>query len=211
MDVTSEFLGNWPRLQQARQAGEGIQRQLWTIYGDRKLIEGPLFAVANMIESRTGAKVVRSNVMLSTGRSTNSRIVAYTYGYRPDDGDSDLELAEHGGCTGRALQAKMPIVADLVDARSSYKASWGMSLAQQSKVPIDRKSMMSIPIFAWSRDTSKRPDALPVLGVLSVDSSTPLAETGWFRQDAPTHEAQLNKEVLEIMKSWSDVLSKLLR
>jgi NTE family protein len=211
LNATSKFLGDWPRLKLAREAGEQIQRQLWTIYGDRKLFEAPLFAVANMIESRTTAKGVRSSVMLNTGRPTNSRIVVYAYGFRPSDGDADLELEELGGCTGRAIEAKKPMVADLIDAKSSFEEYWKMTPAQQGKVADDRKSMMSIPIFAWSRDKSIRPDALPVIGVLSVDSSTPLGDTGWFRPDAPTHEAHLNVEVLDIMKSWSDVIGKLLR
>ncbi|MGO9254839.1 MAG: patatin-like phospholipase family protein [Bryobacteraceae bacterium] len=211
LNATSQFLGAWPRMGLARKAGEDIQRQLWTIYGDRKLFESPLYALAQMIEARTAAREVRSQVMLNTGRSTNSRIVTYAYGFRADDGDADLELEEFGGCTGRAIEAKKPMVADLVDARNSFAEYWRMTPAQQGKVARDRKSMMSFPILAWSRDKSNRPEALPVIGVLSVDSSTALAETGWFRQGAPAHEGHLRREVLEIMKAWSDVISKLLR
>jgi NTE family protein len=211
LNATSKFLGAWPRMKLARKAGEEIQRQLWTIYGDRKLFEPPLYALASQIESKTLAKSVRSHVMLNTGRPTNSRIVTYTHGYRPDDGDADLELGEFGGCTGRTIEAKKPMVADLVDARNSFADYWRMTPAQQGKVANDRKSMMSFPILALSRDESIRPDALPVIGVLSVDSSTALAETGWFRHGALPHEASLQGEVLDIMKSWSDVISKLLR
>ena len=211
LNATSEFLGAWPLMKLARKSGEEIQRQLWTIYGDPKLFAPPLSALASLIERRTEARNVRSHVMLNTGRPTNSRIVTYTCGYRSDDGDADLELEEFGGCTGRAVEAKKPMVADLVDAKSSFAEYWGMTPAQQGKVATDRKSMMSFPIFALSRDERIRPDALPVLGVLSVDSSTPLAATGWFRQNAPPHEERLDVDVVDIMKSWSDVISKLLR
>ena len=211
LDATSQFLGAWPRMKLARQAGEDVQKQLWTIYGDRKLFESPLYALAQMIESRTAAKEVRSHVMLNTGRPTNSRIVTYAYGFRASDGDADLELAEFGGCTGRVVEAKKPVVADLVSAKNNFLEHWRMTPGQQGRVANDRKSMMSFPIFAWSRDRSIRPDSLPVIGVLSVDSSTALGETGWFQLDAPAHEANLNPEVLDIMKSWSDVISKLLR
>lgn len=211
LNATSEFLGAWPRMKLAREAGEGIQRQLWTIYGDRKLFETPLSALASRIECRTTAKSVRAHVMLNTGRPTDSRIVTYTYGFRLQDGDADLELAEFGGCTGRAIEAKKPMLADLVDAKSSFAEHWGMTAIQQGKVANDRKSMMSFPILAWSRDESTRPTALPVIGVLSVDSSSALTETGWIQQNAPPHEGRLHGEVLDIMKSWSDVISKLLR
>jgi NTE family protein len=211
LNSTSEFLGNWPQLKLARQAGADIQLQLWTIYGDRKLFESPLYALAQMIETRTRAKDVRSQVMLNTGRLTNSRIVTYTYGYRSTDGDADLELGEFGGCSGRALGAKKPMVADLIDAKRNFADDWKMTEAQQAKVASDRKSMMSFPILAWSQDKSIRPEQLPVIGVLSVDSSTPLAETGWFREGALAHEGHLRGDVTDIMKVWADVISKLLR
>ena len=130
LEATNKFLGEWPRLERSREAGEEIQRQLWTIYGDRKLFEPPLFAVANMVQTRTAAMDVRSNIMLNTGRSSNSRIVTYSYGYRPSDGDADLELKELGGCTGRAIEVKKPVVADLVDAKSSFEGLWKMTQAQ---------------------------------------------------------------------------------
>jgi hypothetical protein len=83
-----------------------------------------------MVQTRTAAMDVRSNIMLNTGRSSNSRIVTYSYGYRPSDGDADLELKELGGCTGRAIEVKKPVVADLVDAKSSFEGLWKMTQAQ---------------------------------------------------------------------------------
>ncbi|HXJ44251.1 MAG TPA: patatin-like phospholipase family protein [Bryobacteraceae bacterium] len=210
LNATGKFLGEWPRLKLARDAGEMVQRQLWTIYGDRKLFEPPLYALAHMIEHDTKARGVRTQVMLSTGRPTNSRIVTYSYGFRPGDGDSDLELEEFGGCTGRAYKAKRPTIADLDDAKTSF-ADWSLTEAQQRKVATDRKSMLSCPILAWTRDTAPKPENLPIIGILSVDSSTPLSATGWFRDNALPHERNLDRRVLEIMQSWSDVISKLLR
>ena len=211
LNAASEFLGEWPRLKRSREAGETLRRQLWTIYGDRKLFEPPLFALASEIESKTAAKHVRSHVMLNTGRPTNSRIVTYSYGFRASDADVDLELGEFGGCTGKVMEQRKPMVADLVDAKHSYATRWKMTESQQAKIPEHRKSMMSVPVLAWSRDKTVPFEDLPIIGVLSVDSSTPLAETGWFGQNAPAHEDHLDRDVLEMMRSWSDVISKLLR
>ena len=101
------------------------------------------------------------------------------------------------------------MVADLADAKQNFE-NWALTHTQQAKVATDRRSMMSVPIWAWTRDTDPNPEGLPIMGILSVDSSTPLQDTGWFRDHAPAHEANLNAEVLGIIQSWSDVISKAL-
>ncbi len=123
---SSEFLDNLEILQRHNQAEdfvhqlgvhglgqteirEGvIQRQLQARYGDPKLFEAVLFAVAQDIESSTDAEDVRTHIMLRTGRTfddgTPTRIVTYSFGmFDPAtnemDSDHTLEIAETAGCS----------------------------------------------------------------------------------------------------------------
>ncbi len=203
--ATNEALSKWERLNHARKAGSDIQRQLWTIYGDRKLFEPPLWALAKWCEARTNAKDVRAHVMLPTGRPNRSRIVTYYFHDREGDHDCELELDEYAGCTGRAYKARAIVAADLDDARTTYMEQWGLTVEQQAKIPKDRKSMLSVPILAWSREMRQPADQLPVLGVLSVDSSTPLGDTNWLKGD------QVQRPVWQALTGWSDIISRLLR
>src|SRR5207244_3411536 len=157
---------------------EGIQQQLWVTYGDRKLFEPALGALAMMIEKATTAKNVRAHIMLPTGRPDNSRIDTYFYGFRNTDGHFAFDIADCGGCSGRCLRQRGPVFADLDAAKTSY-ADWGLTRGQQNSVAPDRNSMISVPIFAWSQDSERKVEDLPALGALSVDSSTKLTETGW--------------------------------
>jgi hypothetical protein len=209
VEHATTYLKNLPQLQIAKSAGANIPQQLQAIYGSPLLIEPPLMAITEMIENRTEAKDVRASIMLPTGRPSRSRIVTYTFGYRPDDPDQDLELDEFGGCTGHALKNRSPAIADLDDARTNF-ASWGMNQLQQSKVPPDRNAMISVPIFSQSRSMKRSLQELPILGVLSVDSSTKLEDSGWLENGATPPHAPSDR-ILQILRPWADVVAGLLR
>lgn len=198
------------RLEHSKEAGEEIQKQLWGIHGSPSLFEPVLLALAGTVEDRTGAEDVRSSIMLPSGRPRDRRIVVYGYGFRPDDSDQDLELAEYGGCTGVALQRKNIAVADLVKARKAYAKDWGMEPLEQSKVADDRKSMLSVPIYAWFDLEEKEDLSLPLVGTLSVDSSTPLEDTGWLEPEEATGGLKVSEATDNILRACARVVSKLL-
>jgi len=81
-----------------------------------------------------------------------------------------------------------------------------MSAEVQARVAPDRMSMLSVPIFASAEGA---PDSWPIRGILSVDSSTPLQQTGWLvgTPDNPS----LDTAALSVMTNWADVCAKLLR
>lgn len=203
--ATGSALSKFSPLINSKDAGEVIQRQLWALYGDRKLFEPVLWALKKYVEENTHAKDVRTQIMLPTGRSSNSRIVTYFFGFRSGDADSDLELGCFDGCTGNAVKERRLSVADLQKAKSTF-GKWGLTSQQQAKVAVDRQSMASVPIFAYGKDGSVPVDSLPVIGVLSIDSSTELMDTGWVGPDLAA-----TKELYTIMTTWSDIVSKILR
>jgi hypothetical protein len=123
------------------------------------------------------------------------------------DSDRDLELAEDGGCTGRAFTSGQPAVADLVVAEVRYE-DWNMTEDQQTKVKQGRGAMLALPIRAWhSRASRSGIEALeaPVIATLGLDTTTPFAETGWaIRED------EAEPEVVEVLVLWADVISKIM-
>jgi NTE family protein len=203
--AAGQVLDTFPQLQWAREAGGKLQKQLQTLYGDRKLFLPPLWALAEMMKERTNARDIRAHIMLPTGRQDGSRIVVYGYGFRKTDADGNLELAEHAGCTGRALSTRGPVFADLYDARNNHE-NWFMTAEQQALVAGDRMSMLSVPIFISTEGPSSE---WPIRGILSVDSSTRLEATGWLV--GTLGNPALHKTPLDVMTTWADVFAKLLR
>jgi NTE family protein len=180
--------------------------QLQTLRTPPALVRPVLQAFAHALESQTDARKIRANIMLPTGYGT--RIVVYQYGMDRDS-DSDLELEIDAGCGGGAWKRKRPVAGDLLEAKRLYK-EWGMTEEQQNKIRKDRKAMLCFPIFELGKDLSRPADieTLDLIGVLSVDTSTPLSETGWLSSGA---SQELSQAVIKEGETWADILSRILR
>lgn len=202
--ATTECLANLEQLKRVKMAGDQLQRQLWVEFGTPQLYTPVLHALSREIESRTNAKDVRAHVMLPTGRPEATRIVTYQFGMEGDS-DIDLELPELAGCSGRAWSDRVPAFADLTQAAKN-PSPWGMTAQQHAKVPTHRKSMLSVPIHAPLRPDDVSPPT-PV-GTLSVDSSTPLAETKWLEETSQGIQAHF--QVVTTMMQWAYIIHRLL-
>jgi NTE family protein len=202
-------LGQLEFLKIIKTAGGELQKRLQVRYGSPQLYTLVLAGLASEVERATDARRVRATIMLPTGRGT--RIVTYSYGMQIEraDGsisfspDYDLEVPEDAGCSGRAWAEREPAAADLVEAARN-PSDWGMTREQHAKVPRDRKSMLSIPIRSYS-DGDVDDEKLPVVGTLSIDSSTPLAETGWMVGE------EVEASLITRMMLWENVVRRLLR
>ena len=137
----------------------------------------------------------------------NTRI--YHFGFRTDDTDNTLELAEFGGCSGRSNSEHAPVVADLVEARTQFASEWGMTDNQQRRVAKDRQSMMSVPVFAREQRDSESEQVVPIRAILSIDSSSSLEESGWIEK-TENGTPSVTKRVTELAIEWAAVVSKLL-
>lgn len=155
-------------------------------------VEFLLAHFAGQLERETKLTSVRSHVMLPTSHQT--RVVVYQYGMT-NDPDQDLELAEDGGCSGKCWTEKESMYADLSDAaKTDNHLKWKMTKAQQAKVRGDRKTMVSIPIFAPGVEDR-------LIGVLSADSNAQVA--------LETDQPQLEK-IFDIGQQWAVVLTHVL-
>jgi NTE family protein len=152
---------------------------------------------AQHLEREAKLSSVRSNVMLPT--SGGARVVVYQFNM-DSDADQDLELAEDAGCSGACWTTRKPAYADLEDAAAGDNyVKWKMTAAQQAKVRHDRRTMVSIPIFAPGSDDR-------LVGVLSADSSTSIARKGRLRQP----KEEVLTQIIEIGKKWAVVLTAML-
>ena len=205
----SAALNKWALLTVTTKAGEEIQKELKAYYGPERLFAPVLRSLKLEIEKETDANEVRVNIMVPTGRSDGSRIVVYREGYRIGDPDAALELREFGGCSGLSNKSHSPVVADLVAAENSFDNEWDMTQLQQNQIAKDRKSMLSVPVFARERRDGESEQDVPVRAVLSIDSSTPLLESGWL-ENSQNDTPSVTKRVTDLAIQWSAVVSKLL-
>lgn len=135
--------------------------------GTLKIMHGHMLNTLNM-----GTIHMRVNVVMPT--TTGRLRVMYTYNMG-DDPDDRLELDWEGGASGRCLQKHQPVICDLVDAKKSYQDKWKMNKYQQALVRKSLKSLLSVPIFDYTKyDRSKSEKQNPVVGVLNFDSDKDL-------------------------------------
>jgi NTE family protein len=174
-----------------------------------RLVRPLLESVANQVERVTTAKDVRVHVMLPTLQRT--RIVVYQFGM-DDDEDAALELNESAGCSGLAFSYGQPVFADLEEAARDPLA-WGMTKEQHNRVPRDRKAMVSVPIFkpqiAALEAGDERKASLHVMGTLSVDTTTALADTYWIK-DLPERVRVVNADLVKVLATWAEGIGRLL-
>ena len=193
---------------------ESVQRGLQVRYGEPALYEPVLAALARDVERTSKAENVRVTIMLPTSRET--RVVVYSHGMvrRRSDGslthdpDSDLEIPEDAGASGRAWSSGRPVLADLVEARR-VPSEWGMTALQAGKLPDDRLAMLSLPIprFEGPGDPADSDPRDRNLGTLTLDSSTPLAYTSWVEEGSASGP---RREVVELIHLWLAVIQRLL-
>lgn len=197
----NQFFASYAPLVHSRASTENRQKTLMAQFGDPRRFEPVLWALIRDIQDFSTASDCRANIMLTTGRGT--RIIVYQVNME-DHNDIDLEIDETAGCSGYAWQKKIPMVADLDEARKN-PTEWGMSEQQHSKVPTCQRSMISVPIPG--RDGEFGPndalDSAPI-GTLSLDSRTPLVDTSWL------DGSDIKTKIIEIMQSWAYIVARLL-
>lgn len=174
-----------------QQAGNEIE-QLQARHAPQEDVEFLLGQFACQLERETKLTFVRTHVMLPTSYAT--RVVVYHFGMT-NDADQDLELAEDAGCSGRCWTTRKSAYADLADAATGDNhVKWKMTRPQQAKVRRDRKTMVSIPIFAPGSEEQ-------LIGVLSADSDA------WVNPEGDSNEIE---KILSLGQQWAIVLTHVL-
>ena len=179
------------------EAANEVER-LQALHTEPALVQYALAAAAEDFEIRVGTRELRCHIMLPTGYG--KRIVVYQHGMEQDP-DRDLELEMDAGCSGKAFSTRKPSFADLDAAKTDFR-TWKMTQEQQNRIPDERRSMLSVPMFDLSRSAKKRRvEELPVIGTFAVDTTTALGDTGWLSGQSLA---------VPVAQRWADILSKLI-
>ncbi|HEX4132640.1 MAG TPA: patatin-like phospholipase family protein [Pirellulales bacterium] len=225
-DDSAARLKTLPVLEDFKLAGGDPSKELMAYYGDPSIFVAALQAFGQMMTIGGGMEMfsaaeVRTNIMLPTGKYgrtrdgevTRMRRVVYHWNFKDDkkDADRNLELAEFAGCTGQAIQKRRISFANLEVARQQPDRM-GLTDEQVAMVRGDRRTMISAPIFMPQRRKahSVKDLNLPIIGVLSVDTSSTMKESGWFADDSVPAKPALKEEAKKLMRVWSEIFARLL-
>jgi len=196
--ATHSFLTQLPQLTNAKTQVQ----QLQAAHASPKVVVPVLETIAKEFAAHTNACDVRCHIMLPTDHGTN--LVVYQHGMN-SDADIDLELEGDAGCSGQAWSEGKLAVADLDDAKTKF-ANWKMTREQQNKVRLDRLTMLSIPIRERPRPGLAETDRASI-GILSVDTCTPINDTTWLVSRGPD---MVEGAVLELAGRWAEILGQIL-
>jgi NTE family protein len=152
-------------------------------------------------DTRPTDPAIRMVVMLPTGRGT--RMVVYHAGMDPNDTDQELELPEYAGVTGTAWRAEYGKELGIGEHRPGppQRGYLGMTAQEHRLVRSDRRGILAVPIRRFGYGV-RRPEQLPVIGTLSIDSAWTLSEAVWDDENSI--------EIRRVLRGWSDVLAGLL-
>lgn len=163
------------------------------------LIKAPLKALVQEIRAETRAKKLRANVMLAVG--AEKFVMAYQYGMDKDP-DKEMEFNIKSGWVGQVFETRKPRIFPL-NKLWENPHRFKLTANDVRKIRWDRQTVFSVPIFELREKAleAEKVDDLELLGVLSVDTDTPVEDTMWLEK---------GPFMLETATKWADVISKLL-
>lgn len=185
----------WPQVESQVEA-------LQALHAPEHLVSPVLRALTQDMELMYSADRIRANVSLPTGHGT--RLITYQY-RMDDDADRHLELPLRGGISGLAWEEKSPAYGELPEDVIANE-EWGLTRQQCLQIPEDRRAVIAVPIFDRARVKKLDVKELPLLGVLSIDTSTPLEQTDWLDRSG-----RLRGDLVDLLVDWADVLTRVLR
>ena len=167
------------------------------------LIQPLLKALAREVEEKTIAKAVRAHVMLPKGG--DNLIIAYQYGMEDEDPDKDFQVDSRSKWMRKVFEDREPTLSDLNKLRE-HPELWGLTLNQVNRIRPDRQTLVSVPIFE-ARASAENVTDLDCLGILSIDTTTPLHYTP---SESPSDIVAKWANVIAIQKKWADIVARVL-
>jgi NTE family protein len=167
------------------------------------LIRPLLKALTREVEEKTVARSVRAHIMLPKG--ADNLIIAYQYGMREEDPDKDFQVNTRSKWMRKVFDEREPTLSDLNKLREQPEL-WGLSENEVSQIRSDRQTLLSVPILEARASASDVTD-LDCLGILSIDTKTPLQYTP---SEPPADVLDRWAGVIAIQKKWADIVARVL-
>jgi NTE family protein len=197
----SEVLGR--ELRNLRSAQRNLEAVQATLNVPTYLIQPLLKAMAREVEEKTFAKSVRAHVMLPKGR--DSLIVTYQYGMGDEDPDKDFQVDTRSKWMRKVYYDREPTLSNLSKLREQ-PSLWGLTKDEIRRIRPDRQTLVSVPIWE-ARASAGEVTELDCLGVLSIDTSSPLQYTP---AESALDTLARWEAVIDIQKKWADIVARVL-
>lgn len=186
-----------------KDAGDSIHRQLIKNHGPASAYGAVLAAIKSDIEYATSAMDVRVCVILPVGGlrhgGSHSLMVTYTAGFKGNN-DIALELEEGEGATWDLWSTKDQDFIAVDQKNTEFNQT--LPKHKQEKIPEDRKSLLAFKIFVQNLSNNEERGQF---GILGIDSSTPLEDTGWIVDN------DLVADIRTIISPWLEVIPLIMR
>lgn len=131
--------------------------------------------------------------------------IAFHVGFGQDR-DVNIAFTPERGCVGAASKTRDIAIDDTSVRRTTQTSRTGPTRDQLKLVPTDRRAVIACPVLAYDSAGKARRD-LPVLAVLTIDSTLSLADAQW----APTSGNGVFSYVQDMLLDWSAVFARLLQ
>ena len=168
------------------------------------LVRPLLKALVKEVEERTEARSVRAHVMLPTGK--DKLIIAYEFGMSDEDTDKDFQVDTRSKWMRKVFEEREPTLSNL-DKLREHPHLWGLSEDEVRRIRLDRKTLISVPILE-ARASADEVRDLDCLGILSVDTTTPLQYTP---SESSFDILDRWAGTIAIQKKWADIVSRVLQ
>lgn len=180
----ASWLSQWAPLKVIRNTADGLRKASYARFGPPNRYEPILRAVALDLMAQTDAKELRTCLILPTDRGTY--VTTYFYNM-PDGAERNAEVG-FGDIRLHEVWAQRIAVVNLQSLREAQANA-------VSEVPVERVSWIGL-----TAPFKGQPSA-----ILTVDSTTPLEETGWTDENGV-----LRGTVLETLCEWANLIDSLM-
>ncbi|KAF3886447.1 MULTISPECIES: patatin-like phospholipase family protein [Nostocales] len=186
--ATASFLAlNLPQWQKATNTIE----QLQALHAPPYLVKPTLKTIVREIEETTNLRNCRSYILLP--KEENRFAIAYQYNM-DEDPDVDWQInVDNKGAWGESWRERKFFLLDANNLKQEPSV-WNMTKPQVNKIPKDRKTIATVPIFHWKTITENREedlenflplepinyqkiiDSYDLIGILALDTVTDIQE-----------------------------------
>ena len=152
--------------------------------------------IQEMQEKRPAGRL-RAHVMLPSGK--DKLVLTYQFGFTDDDPDKYFKVGTPSKWVRKVFNQKEPTISDLEKLRAQ-PGIWGMKAVEVEMIRQDRQTLLSVPILE-ARANAAKVEEFPCLGILSVDTDTPIQYTSWGFDD---------RTAVMVAMRWADIVSRII-